>query len=89
MGSMVRIGAGDWITPAGTWASAVPAVRRPRKPARVVGGWVIPSDAAVAVGRFQAGGPDGFRSRLGGPVRGTRAEAEADYAATVSASGQG
>ena len=48
-------------------------------PARVIG-----SDAAVAVGRFAVDGPYGYRSKLGGPLRATRAEAEADYRRTAA-----
>lgn len=40
---------------------------------------VHPSDAAVAVGRFDPHGVRGYRSRLGGPLRPTRSEVEADY----------
>lgn len=39
---------------------------------------VIGSDAAVAVGRFAPDGVEGYRARSGGPLRPTRAEAEAD-----------
>lgn len=39
------------------------------------------ADAAVAVGRFISPVVAGFRSRLGGPLRGTRDEAEADFCA--------
>jgi hypothetical protein len=44
---------------------------------------VVPSDAAYAVARFDPAGPHGYRSKLGGPLRATRGEAEADYIATV------
>lgn len=36
------------------------------------------SDDARAVGRFDPDGPHGYRARSGGPLRATRAEAEAD-----------
>lgn len=36
------------------------------------------SDMARAVGRFKPEGPDGYRAQSGGPLRATRAEAEAD-----------
>lgn len=36
---------------------------------------------AVAVGRFRADGPTGYRARSGGPLRATRAEAVADECA--------
>jgi hypothetical protein len=39
---------------------------------------VLGSDAAVAVGRFDSAGVKGYRARSGGPLRPTRAEAEAD-----------
>ena len=39
---------------------------------------VLGSDAARAVGRFNPGGPDGYRARSGGPLRATRAEAVED-----------
>lgn len=45
-------------------------------------GWVIPTDAVTAVGRFRPGGPEGYRARPpwadNAPVRATRAEALAD-----------
>lgn len=49
---------------------------------------VLGADAAVAVGRFKPGGPDGYRARSlpNGPLRATRPEAEADErAARLSA----
>lgn len=39
------------------------------------------SDAARAIGRFRPGGPLGFRSSLGGPLRSSRSEAVADLCA--------
>ena len=41
---------------------------------------ILGADAAVAVGRFKPGGPDGYRARSlpDGPLRATRSEAEAD-----------
>lgn len=41
---------------------------------------VLGADAAVAVGRFKPDGPDGYRAKSlpDGPLRATRAEAEAD-----------
>jgi hypothetical protein len=39
---------------------------------------VLGSDAAAAVGRFSPDGPHGYRAKSGGPLRATRAEAEAD-----------
>lgn len=41
-------------------------------------GRVVGSDAAVAVGRFSPFGVRGYRASYGGPLRKTRAEAEAD-----------
>lgn len=41
------------------------------------------ADAARTVGRFNPGGPSGYRSRLGGPLRPTRAEAIADTCKAV------
>lgn len=49
---------------------------------------IIGSDAAVAVDRFAAGGALGYRAKSGGPVRETRAEAEADYHAFLDAPGR-
>lgn len=45
------------------------------------------SDAARAVGRFKPDGPDGYRARSlpDGPLRATRAEAEADELAFLEA----
>jgi hypothetical protein len=40
---------------------------------------ILGSDAARAVGRFNPNGTEGYRSKAGGPVRATRAEAEGDY----------
>lgn len=42
---------------------------------------VHPSNAAQVAGFFRPG-PRRYRSLLGGPLRDTRAEAEADYCAT-------
>lgn len=42
---------------------------------------VLGSDAAVAVGRFLPDGPIGYRAKAGGPLRMSRAEAEADQLA--------
>lgn len=39
---------------------------------------ILGSDAARAVGRFTPDGPLGYRAKSGGPLRATRAEAEAD-----------
>jgi hypothetical protein len=44
---------------------------------------VVPGDAARAVGRFSTAVPQGYRSSLGGPLRQSRDEAVADYAAQV------
>lgn len=46
---------------------------------------ILGSDAAVAVGRFRPEGPIGYVSKTGGPLRPTRAEAEADYARDLAA----
>lgn len=45
-------------------------------------GRILGSDAARAVGRFNADGPTGYRARSlpDGPIRATRAEAECDEA---------
>lgn len=51
--------------------------------ARSINGRVIPSNAARAVERFRPGGPIGYVSALGGPIRATRAEAEADWLYTI------
>lgn len=40
--------------------------------------FVHASDMARAVGRFRHEGPTGYRARSGGPLRTTRADAEAD-----------
>lgn len=42
------------------------------------------SDATRAVGRFEPAGPKGYKSRLGGPLRATRAQADGDFCASVS-----
>jgi hypothetical protein len=44
---------------------------------------ILGSDAAVAVGRFNPDGPDGYQAKSGGPLRATRAEAEADERANL------
>lgn len=48
---------------------------------------ILGADAAVAVGRFKPGGPDGYRAKSlpDGPLRATRPEAEADERAARSA----
>lgn len=57
------------------------------KPACAECGWIHPSDAAHAIGKFDPAGPIGYVSRLGGSVRPTRGEAEADYCNTRRAGG--
>lgn len=58
----------------GSSARKAPA-KKAAAPQRVFG-----SDAAIAVGKFKPGGPDGYRAKSApdAPLRATRAEAEAD-----------
>lgn len=65
---------GQWIRHVG---------RRGRGYPRFVGGYVIPADAARAVGRFRPGRPLGYRAAdmPDAPIRATRAEAVADWLA--------
>lgn len=53
----------------------------PQEPAELVR--VLGADAAYAVGRFEVDGPHGYRAKSGGPLRATRAEAEADERAEL------
>lgn len=46
---------------------------------RMVNGWIIPSNAARAVVRFQPDEPTGYQSSDGGPIRATREEAVQDW----------
>lgn len=48
---------------------------------RIVNGRVIPPDAAVAIGRFRASGPIGYRASgvPEAPMRATRTEAVDDW----------
>lgn len=55
-----------------------PAIAEPIEGQTELAPRVLGSDAATALGRFEVDGPSGYRARSGGPVRETRAEAEAD-----------
>lgn len=54
----------------------------------IVNGWVIPHGAVVAIGRFEADGPTGYRAQwpyvVDAPIRATRAEAFQDIVAELT-----
>lgn len=68
----------SWYFPEPLWNEPVP--RKPRRPRLIVNGWVVPSNAARAVGRFRRGGPVGYKADVpDSVVRATRAEAVDDW----------